>query len=137
MAPPTRFTDPARTSPIAKTPGTLVSRGSREPLPVVTKPLSSTDVAILQPFGGGLCAEEHEDVADRPRFLLTRVAVPPGHGFDAGLALAAQPDDFGPRAQLDVGDAGDALDQVFRHACRKAGAAHQQPDSRGVAGEKH
>src|SRR5437667_7721269 len=67
------------------------------------------DVAILQPFGRGICAEEHEDVADRPRFLLFRVAVSPGHGFDAGLALTAQPADLGARAQLDVADAGDAL----------------------------
>src|SRR5256886_15857198 len=105
--------------------------GGYEPLVV------DRDVAILQPFGGGIRAEDHEDVADRPRFRLFRVAVPPGHGFDAGLALTAQPADLGARAQLDVADAGDALDQILRHARGEAGAAHQHPDFRGVAGEKH
>src|SRR5437762_2597465 len=33
------------------------------------------DVAVLQPFGGGIRAEEHEDVADRASFFLTRVAL--------------------------------------------------------------
>src|SRR5580765_1532240 len=42
MAPPTRLTEPARTSPIAKTPGTLVSSDSDPLCPVVTKPLSSS-----------------------------------------------------------------------------------------------
>src|SRR5205807_4363211 len=58
------------------------------------------DVAILQPFGGGIRAEEHEDVADRASFLLTRVALPPGHRFDAGLGLTGQPDDLRSGAQL-------------------------------------
>src|SRR5467141_595736 len=95
------------------------------------------DIAILQPFGGGIRAKEEEHVADRPRFALFRVAVSPGYGFDARLALAAQPADFGARAQLDVADAGDALDQILRHARGEPGAAHQHPDFRGVAGEKH
>src|SRR3989475_6740289 len=41
IAPPTRLTEPERTSPIANTPGTLVSSGRRPPAPVLTKPLSS------------------------------------------------------------------------------------------------
>src|SRR3989442_2191232 len=42
IAPPTRLTEPARTSPIANTPATLVWRGSAASCAVVTKPLSST-----------------------------------------------------------------------------------------------
>src|SRR5258708_11372649 len=38
----TRLTDPARTSPIANTPGRLVSSGLRMLAPVRTKPLSSS-----------------------------------------------------------------------------------------------
>src|SRR2546426_7380447 len=49
IAPPTRLTEPERTSPIANTPGTLVSSGRRPPAPVVTKPLSSK--APPQPSG--------------------------------------------------------------------------------------
>src|SRR6188508_2962947 len=40
MAPPTRLTEPARTSPIAKMPGTLVSSGLLAP--VFTKPFASS-----------------------------------------------------------------------------------------------
>src|SRR5262249_28500104 len=42
IAAPTRFTEPARTSPIANTPATLVCRESAGSSPVVTKPRSST-----------------------------------------------------------------------------------------------
>src|SRR5438046_7402860 len=56
------------------------------------------DVAVLQPFGGGIRAEEHEDVADWASFFLIRVELPSGHGFDAGLGLTAQPADLRARA---------------------------------------
>src|SRR6476661_1916386 len=47
IAPPTRFTEPERTSPIAKTPGTLVASGKLASAPVFTKPFAS--IATSQP----------------------------------------------------------------------------------------
>jgi len=65
-----RFTDPARTSPIANTPGTAGLELAIASPAVVTKPFAvDLDLAVLQPFGARIGAEEQEHVADRARLL--------------------------------------------------------------------
>src|SRR2546423_9882837 len=76
-------------------------------------------------------------MADGPRFLLCRFPVPPADRFDAGLARAGETRDLSVRSQLDVADAGDAVDEIPGHARGEAGTAHQHPDFRGVTGEEN
>src|SRR4029077_18574832 len=59
-------------------------------------------VAILEPPGARIGAEEEEHVSDRARLGLARVAGAPGDRLDAGLARAGQVDDLGAREKLDV-----------------------------------
>src|SRR5438876_11731506 len=78
MAPPMRFTEPQRTSPMAKTPGALVSNGrgdvfaarpdqflEREVDPRLHETLPiERNVAAPEPLGRRIGAHEEEDVPD-------------------------------------------------------------------------
>jgi len=59
------------------------------------------------------------------------------HGFDAGLALTAQPDDFGAAVRSSMLAMPAIARSDISNACRKAGAAHQRQTFDGMSGEKH
>src|SRR5437868_251106 len=86
----TRLTDPARTSPIANTPGRLVSSGLRMLAPVRTNPLSSSLTAAAHGPGALLRNSEEEARAD-PR-VNPRGAWPglPHRRAGAGMSRAIQ-----------------------------------------------
>ena len=114
----TRFTEPARTSPMANTPWRLVSSGRRSPARSRTRPHEALGVqrhaGSGQPVGVRRRADEEEQVADRPPHLLARRAAPADRLQHAVAAFEAG--DLGLRHHLDVGEALDAVDEVARHA---------------------
>ena len=93
IAPPTRLTEPERTSPTAKTPGTLVSsavagRAGKPALasePVCTKPCLSTATPqpASQSVGLGFGADEQEDVARGAVVLGAGAVAAPGGAGEA------------------------------------------------------
>src|ERR1700738_1238814 len=101
IAPPTRLTDPERTSPTANTPGTEVSSaGTGRPrfcsdcAPVTTKPPRSS-------------------VTPQPSSQPAAAQAP---ALQRAVLEALQPDHFGVEHQLDIRRGLDAFDQIARHA---------------------
>jgi len=64
--------------------------------------LVQRDSATLQPFRGGIRANEEKDIADRRFGLRVGAPISPPDPFEAGSRRAGQGDDFGPRHQLDI-----------------------------------
>ena len=85
MAPPTRLTEPERTSPTAKTPGTLgAQRAERLAVRAIRAGddeagLVDLDAAAREPAGRRVGADEEEDIADRAFGFLAGLAVAPAH----------------------------------------------------------
>src|SRR6202041_3515313 len=107
IAPPTRLTDPERTSPTANTPGTEVS-----------------SAATGEPAGGGIGADEQEQIAKLGGAAFTRQPAAPAHALQGNVFGALKRDHLGIEHELDIRRGLDALDQVTRHAGAKAAAAN-------------
>ena len=111
IAPPTRLTEPERTSPTANTPGTEVSSGEAE-LPVLLLALRAGDdeaaavdhhAAAGQPVGGGVGADEQEQVADiEVLHIIRREAAAPAHARQRGIVIAFKANHFGVEHQFDI-----------------------------------
>ena len=129
-------------SPMAKTPGTLVSSGIRSAARQrranlilrhafasehEARPIEA-NAAIGKPRCGGVGADEQKYVADR--FLgfgpVDRPA--PAHPLQPIIRGAAHGDDLRVRQNFDVGRCGDAVDQIARH--RLGQARRRAPASR-------
>ena len=121
-APPTRLTEPERTSPTANTPGRLVSSGRARPSPPSarrsrTKPLASSvtpqpasqSVAGSAPTNRNRCGQLALRLRRRRGGCASARA-------RATAFLAFQRDHLGVVHQLDIRRAVDALDQIARHA---------------------
>src|SRR6202035_5184833 len=128
IAPPTRLTDPERTSPTANTPGTEVSSEAAA---------VDRDAAAIEPVGGGIGADEQEQVADLGGVILAAQPAAPAHPLERSVFGAFQRDHLGVEDQFDIRRGLDALDQVARHAGAEAAAADDHVDLAGVARQKH
>jgi hypothetical protein len=82
--------------------------------------------AALQPVGVGIGADEQEDVAHVAVVRFAAIAVAVNGADESLLRVAFQFDQFGASVEFDVGQRGDAVDEVFRHGRFQAGAAHDQ-----------
>ena len=145
IAPPTRLTDPERTSPTANTPGTDVSSadgGRLSPLPhcapVTTKPPRST--MTPQPSSQSVAGSAP---TNRNRLRIsTAVSSPPRRlrqrtRCQRSFLAAVEPDDLGIEQQFDVRRGLDPLDQIARHAGAEAAAADHHVDLAGMARQEH
>ena len=139
----TRLIDPLRTSPAAKTPGTVVSSGSRpaadSPVagasrPVRMKPERSSARTPCSHRVCGVGADEHEQGAGVQAAAGAPAAV--GDRQSAQLTLAVQRGDLSVGQYLDVGVAGDLVGQVAGHGRREVAAAYQEVDPAGAAGQE-
>ena len=94
--------------------------------------LIDADAVIGQPPGMRIGANEQKHPTDLMRLVGAAVAVAPMDARHAVL-VAFQSGDFGVRMHDDVGQGGDALDQVVRHAGGQAVAANDDVHARRVA----
>ena len=132
IAPPTRLTEPERTSPTANTPGTLDSsaaggvarkRAARGRAGEHEAVRVDRDAAAFEPVGLGLGADEQEDVARRAARARRRCAgCARSRRRGRASASPCRRGELGVRVQLDVGRGLDAVDQVARHASPRARA---------------
>ena len=137
--------DPRRTSPAAKTPGTLVSRangarsrgGSSVALamsgPVTTKPWPSRATESPSQSVRGLAP-----MKTKSQPAATSSVVPESRSDRVSASRCPSPwraDDLGAGAHLDGGRAEDAVDEVLRHGRLEARAADQQHHPLGEQGE--
>ena len=144
----TRFTDPYRTSPTAKTPGRLDSRniGSRrsgqspaglavlqEVGPGHHEPRLIAAHGIGQPLGARLGSDQDEQGSRPDRFGPTGFQIGKGQAFQAVLPGAAGHRDAA--ADGDVGGGVDLPDEVLRHAVRQRAAPDEQCHLRSVFSE--
>ena len=146
----TRFTEPWRTSPTAKMPGTLVSsrNGSRSSVQPLGRCHRGSDQGrseetalvaldqIAQPVGArqGSNKDEHRSSPARARALLVseqRTEISSRCVSPCASATLA----FGPH--LNVGRLFDLIDQILRHGAGERTAAHQHDHALRVLGEVH
>ena len=129
----TRLIDPLRTSPTAKTPGTVVSSGSLPAAdssvvgasrPVRMKPERSSARTPCSHRVCGVGADEHEQGAGVQVAAGAVVAV--GDRQALQLAVAVQRGDLGAGKDLDVGVAGELVGQVAGHGRCQVGAADRK-----------
>ena len=144
IAAPTRFTEPARTSPTAKIPATLVSIGSGgRPItpalvPVRMNPFSSSGTP--QPTSQDarrICAGEDEEVRDGALLLGPAATVTPAHALQPLVGCTGELDDSGLAEDGDVGRGGDPVDQIAGHGARETRPAHDHGHVARLAGEEH
>ena len=132
----TRFIDPSRTSPTAKTPGAEVSNGNGS-LPAKTgsprasagngsigedEPLLVQRDRALDPRRSGYCADEAEEGDALLGAAASRGRVLEDDGLKVSIAIESP--DLGVGQDLDAGIGRDAVDQVSRHAVREIGSAN-------------
>ena len=143
IAPPTRLTEPERTSPTANTPGTAfpartpaAPSAPRDCAPVSTKP------SAIEPSRRSRRASRSSDRRRRTGTGVRMSALSSSRRRPAAPAHALTPSRR-PRArrsrsrsQVDVRRGRDAVDQIFRHAVAEVAAADQQDALRGVAGRE-
>ena len=116
IAAPTRFTEPDRTSPIAKIPTTPVSSASRTRSGEGTSaPVWMGDAASGEPRRGRVGAGEDEQMRDGLLLLGSRAAVAPAHALQPLVGRPGEFHDFGVADHVDVGASRNAVDQVARH----------------------
>ena len=115
----TRWTDPARTSPAAKTPGRLVSSG--RPAPGLARddvaPVVSGDL-VREPRRVGHGADEDDERGGVDRLDLARPRVQELEPLEPALAVGAG--DLGRVADDHVRRVADRVDQVLGHARTRA-----------------
>ena len=139
----TRFTEPWRTSPTAKMPGTLVSRrkGSRSSVHPLGRCPSRMKVGtgqnetalvalddIRQPIRSRQSADKNEHRARRHALHLVGVRTQDRNFFQMRLAMSLR--HAGVRPHLNVGRLLDLVDQVLRHGAGER--ARRAPGSRRV-----
>jgi len=139
------LTDPERTSPTAKTPGTVVSSGDAgrsafcpSCAPVSTKAAAiDPDAAAVEPAGRRIGADEQEQIADIEAMLFPATAAAPAHPLQRRVRAAFKPDHLGVEHQFDIVGRLDPLDQIARHAGAKAAATDDHVDLARVARQEH
>ena len=82
--------------------------------------------AARQPIAVRVCADEQEQMPDRPADFLARTRAAPANRLEHAVA-AFQCADLGLRHHLHVGEAGDAVHEIARHAGGQVAPAHDQP----------
>ena len=145
MAPPTRLTEPERTSPTANTPGTDVSSAEAN-CPSACLAMRAGhheaaaidhDAAAIEPAGGGIGADEQEQVADIEAAVFTGQPAAPAHPLERTVRRAFERHHLGVENQFDVRRRLDAFNQVARHAGTEAAAADHQMDLAGMTRQEH
>ena len=136
----TRFIDPRRTSPTAKTPGAEVSngRGSLSAKMGLSRASAGIDRSVrMKPFSSRATAPCSQDVAGSAPMKqksatqvlvvrLSRRCVFEDHRFQ--VAVTAELTDLGIRHDIDVRVGRDAIDEVARHAAREIWSADDDRD---------
>src|SRR3954470_2494424 len=138
IAPPTRLTEPERTSPTANTPGTEVSSGDAccpsfclHCVPVTTQPPRSTITPqpSSQPVAGSAPTNRKRLRMSMPlsspdsrlrQRTRSSEAPAPAHASERAPRRTFERDHLGVEYKLDVRRGLDALDQIARHARAKA-----------------
>ena len=136
IALPTRLVDPDRTSPTANTPAIedferrgqaalcfAEARAGDDEAAWVDR-----DPAACEPFRRRIGPDEEKDMADRRLRLGAGATIPPTDPLETRVRGSAQGDNFRHRHQFDIRRGGDAVDQIARHAVRKARSAHHHAD---------
>ncbi len=146
----TRFTEPWRTSPTTKMPGTLVSSkpGSRSKRPGSGALAIAEEVRagenktalvaldeVAQPLRARLRADKNEEA--RSGKLLARAAGLALHGNAGEARFALNFDDAGLCPNFDVGGFLDLFDKVVGHGAGQRCAANEHDDFFGIFGKMH
>src|ERR1700676_5225412 len=95
------------------------------------------DAAAVEPAGGGIGADEQEQIVDVESAFFARKAAAPAHALKGATGRAFEADHLAVEHQLDIRRRLDALDQVLRHAGAEAAAADHHVNLAGMAREEN
>src|SRR5215471_5786639 len=95
------------------------------------------DATTIEPAGGGIGADEQEEISDIGGAFLAGQPAAPADALERGIMPALQRRDFAVEQEIDVRRGLDAFDQIARHAGTQTAAANDHGDLARVTRQEH